>query len=145
MSGSESAGVAMMKPANLGQRDHIAHLGRLHRTRIRTVVVQRLVCSRRVVVGRVAPEDPHEVPFTENDDVVEALPPDRPDQALAERILPRRAWSRDDLLDAHRLDAPGKAVVEDAVAVTQQETRCGFVGKGLDDLQGGPLSGGRGP
>ncbi len=40
-------------------------------------------------------------------------------QALAERIPPRRAWSRDDLLDAHRVDAPGKAVAEDAVAVMQ--------------------------
>ena len=40
MSGSEPAGVAMMKPANLGKGDHIAHLGRLHRTRIRAVVVQ---------------------------------------------------------------------------------------------------------
>ena len=46
MSGSEAAGVAMMKPANLGEGDHIAHLGRVHRPRIRAIVVQRLVCSR---------------------------------------------------------------------------------------------------
>ncbi len=39
-SGSEPAGVAVMKPANLGDGYHIAHLGRLHRTRIRAVVVQ---------------------------------------------------------------------------------------------------------
>ncbi len=39
-SGSESAGVAVMKPANLGDGYHIAHFGRLYRTRIRAVVVQ---------------------------------------------------------------------------------------------------------
>ena len=40
MSGSELAGVTVMKPTNLGKGDHLAHLGRLHRTRIRAVVVQ---------------------------------------------------------------------------------------------------------
>jgi len=39
-SGSEPAGVAVMEPANLGEGYDIAHLGQLHRTRIRTVVVQ---------------------------------------------------------------------------------------------------------
>ena len=65
-----------MKPTDLGKSYHIAHLGRLNRTRIRAVVVQGLMRSRRVIVGRVASEDPHEVSFTENDDVVEALPAD---------------------------------------------------------------------
>ena len=84
------------------------------------------------------------MPFIENDDVVEALPADRSDQTLAVRILPRRAWGRDDILDAHRLDPPDEAVAEDAVAVMHQEAGCAFVRKGLDDLLGGPLSGGRG-
>ena len=84
------------------------------------------------------------MPFTENDDVVQALPPDRSDQSFAERILPRRAWSRDDFLDAHRLDAPGKVDAEDAVAVMNQESGCGFVGEGFDDLLGSPPGGGRG-
>ena len=39
-SGSELAGVTVMKPANLGEGYHIAHPGRLNRTRIRAVVVQ---------------------------------------------------------------------------------------------------------
>ena len=57
-SGGEPAGVAVMKPANLGDGYHIAHFGRLNRTRIRAVVVQRPVRSRRVVVGRVAVKNP---------------------------------------------------------------------------------------
>ncbi len=39
-SGSESADVAMMKPADLCEGYDIAHLRRLDRTRIRAVVVQ---------------------------------------------------------------------------------------------------------
>jgi hypothetical protein len=128
----------MMKPSNLGKGDHIAHLGRFHRTRIGTVAVQRPVCSRRVVVGCVAPEDPYEVPFTENDDVVEALPPDRSDQTLAVWILPRRARSCHDFLDTHRLDAPDEISAEDAVTVTKQIARHGIERKGFTHLLGGP-------
>ena len=54
MSGSEPADVAVVQPANLGEGDHITHLGRLNGTRIRAVVVQRPVRSRRVVIRRVA-------------------------------------------------------------------------------------------
>jgi len=39
MSGSELAGVTVMKPANLGEGYDIAHLGRLNRTRIRAIAV----------------------------------------------------------------------------------------------------------
>ena len=113
-SGGESAGVTVMKPADLGEGYHVAHLGRLDWTRIRAVVVQRPVGSRCVVVGRVASKDPQEVPFIENDNVVEALSADRSDQALTIWILPRRAgavwqWStleRSRLAVLHSQSAP---------------------------------------
>ena len=63
----------MVKPTHLGEGDDVAHLGRLHPTRIRTVIVQRPVYSRAVIVGSVASKDPHEMAFTQNDDVAEAL------------------------------------------------------------------------
>ena len=59
------------------------------------------------------------MPFVENDDVVEALPPDRSDQTLAVWILPWRARSCDDFLDTHRLDAPDEIGAQDAVAIAQ--------------------------
>lgn len=73
-----------------------------------------------MIVGRVASKNPHEVSFTENDDLVEALPADRSDQTLAVRILPRRGGGSEYFLDAHRLDAPDEAVTEDTVAVPQE-------------------------
>ena len=37
-SGSELAGVSVMKPTNLGEGDHISHLGRFNGARVRAVV-----------------------------------------------------------------------------------------------------------
>lgn len=137
-SDSEPAGVAVMKPANLGEGYDVAHLGRLNRTRIRTVVVQRPMRSRRMVVGRVATKNAHEVPFVQNDDVVEALSPDRSDQTFTIRILPRRGGGCDDFRDAHRLDTPDEVSTEDAVTVAKQIARRGIVRKGFTHLLGGP-------
>lgn len=65
-----------VRPTHLAEGDDVAHLGRLHPTRIRTVIVQRPVCPRAVIVGGVASKDAHEMALTENDDVVEALSAD---------------------------------------------------------------------
>ena len=59
------------------------------------------------------------MPLAQHDDVVEALPADRSDEAFAVRILPRRPRRRDALLDAHRLDAPHEDAAKDLVTVTQ--------------------------
>ena len=90
-----------------------------------------------MVVGRVAAKNPKEVPFVENDDVVEALPADRSDQTFTIRIPPRRGGGCDDFLDAHRLDAPDEIGAEDAVPVTKQIARRGIVRKGFTHLLGG--------
>ena len=97
-----------------------------------------------MVVARVAAKNPHEVAFVQDDDMVEALSPDRSDQTFIKRILPRRGGGRDDFLDAHRLDTPDELSTEDTVTVTKQIARCGIVGKGVTHLLGGPPSRRRG-
>jgi hypothetical protein len=62
--------------------------GGLDRARPGSIAVERLVGSRVVVVREVLPENTAQVSFIEHEHVVEALPPDRADQALYERILP---------------------------------------------------------
>jgi hypothetical protein len=42
--------------------------------------------------------------LVEDDDLIQALPPDRADHALDVSVLPRLAWRRDDLSDSHRID-----------------------------------------
>ena len=84
----------MMKATDLRERDHVAHLGRLDRAGHRTVVVQRPVNARVMVVGDVAAENSAERLLVEDQDMVEALSTNGPDQPFAIRILPGRARRR---------------------------------------------------
>ena len=58
--------------------------------------------------------------FRENDDVIEALAPDRADHALGVRVLPRRARCDENLGDAHHLELGREGVAVDAVAITNE-------------------------
>ena len=89
---------------------------------------------RSVVVGCVAPKHPQEMSFVEHDDVVEALPTDGADQALAIGVLPWRSRCCQHFLDAHRPHSLGDLAGEDLVPVMEQESRPGVVRERLEDL-----------
>jgi len=91
---SHVTAVAVMDPAHLWMRDYVTQFGRLNRTAIRGVAMQRAMGSRSVVVRYVAPKHPQEMSFVEDDDVVEALPTDGADQTLAVGVLPGRSRCR---------------------------------------------------
>jgi hypothetical protein len=55
--------------------------------------------------------------LTEDDDVVETVPPHGSREAFSIWTLPRRPRCREDLLDAEALEATAELVAEDAVAV----------------------------
>jgi hypothetical protein len=61
----------------------------LNGTKKRRVLGKRKMRSDFVVVGGVSGEDSAQVPFTEDDDVIEAFAPDRADQPLRMPVLPR--------------------------------------------------------
>jgi hypothetical protein len=44
--------------------------------------------SRVIVVDSIGSKDPAQVGFTDYDDVIEAIPADRPDQSLCMPVLP---------------------------------------------------------
>src|ERR1017187_2008844 len=79
-----------------------------------------------------------EMTLTEDDDVVETLPPYGSHEAFSIWILPRRPRCREDLLDAEALDATAELVAEDAVAVADHEPRRRVLGEGLYYLLDGP-------
>jgi hypothetical protein len=66
-----------------------------------------------VVVREIGFQNPTEVALTEDDDVVETLPPRGSHEAFSIWILPGRSRSRGDLLDAEALDATAELVAED--------------------------------
>jgi hypothetical protein len=98
--------------------------------------------ARRVVGGEVSAQQASEMPFAEDDDVIEAFPSNRPDDSLGEGILPGRSWGDEDLVDPHALHPPREHIAVDGVAITEQVLGRGLFLEGLDKLLGGP-SGGR--
>ncbi len=86
---SGRAGVEVMQAADLWDSDHLASGGWLNVPEQRCVAVQGEVRPAVVVIGHVILEDPPQVLISENDQMVEALAPDRPDDSLSIRVLPR--------------------------------------------------------
>src|SRR2546428_9616099 len=80
--------------------------------------------------------------FTQNEDMVQTLPPDRADEPLREGILPRAVGRREDFADPHALDASSKRLAVDAVAIAEEVGRRGVVRECVDELLGGPGGGG---
>ena len=98
--------------------------------------------SSVVVVREVASQDAAQVTLAQDEDVVETLAPDRPDETLREGILPRAAGSREDLVDPHALHAVAEGVTVDRVAIAEEVGGGGVVREGVHDLLSGPRSGG---
>lgn len=55
----------------------------------RSVLVQRQVSARMVVVPRVGPEEPRQVAFIQYDHVIRAFPANGSDEPLHRAVLPR--------------------------------------------------------
>ena len=83
--------VAVMESADFGARHDPTNASRVDCARLGRVLGQREMRSRAVVIRDVRAKDPPEMPLVEDDDVVETLAPDRPNDAFDVRILPRRA------------------------------------------------------
>ncbi len=94
--------------------------------------------ARPVVVVEAVVENCPQVPFAEDDYLVQTLPADCPDQSFSVRILARRVRCGHSFLDADRRDASGKLGTVDAVAVAQQVVWCRRKRKRIDDLLPGP-------
>src|SRR5262245_10223514 len=94
--------------------------------------------ARTIVVGTVATQKAAQMGFAEDYEVVEALAADRADHPLYERILPRGAWSGQDLANPQALDSPHELSAVDTVTITEQVGRRRIVRECLDKLLGGP-------
>jgi hypothetical protein len=100
----------------------------------RSILLQPEVRSRLVVVGQVLLENTTQMSLSQHDHMVEAFPPDRPDDSLAVSVLPRGSRCCDDLFDAkggYRICDP---VAIDAVSVLNHKPRCVFKQKCLGQL-----------
>jgi hypothetical protein len=89
-----------------------------------------------VIVREVRGEEASQVPLAQNDDMVQALAPDRADESLREAILPRAVRGRENFTDSHARHTLPEGVTVDCVAVAEEVGRCGIVGEGVHDPLG---------
>jgi hypothetical protein len=100
----------------------------------RSILAEREVCPRPLVVRDVRPKDSTKMPLIEDEDVVQTLTADRADDAFDGGVLPGRGRCRTDGREAEALDRPTERRVEGRVAVVEEGPRVRVVGKGLAEL-----------
>src|SRR5216684_3363764 len=93
--------VAMMQATDFGNRDDRAQSRRLKWPPVESVLVERQMRASPVIVREVAGQDPAQVRFAEDENVIQTLAPDRADEPLREGILPRAVRGRENFLDPH--------------------------------------------
>ena len=131
-----------MQATDFGNRDDRAGRRRLDRPSVGCVLVEREVSASPVVVREVAGQDAPQVLFAEDENMIQTLAPDRADEPLRERILPRAVRRREDFVDPHALHSVPELLTVDLVTVAQEVGRRGVIRKGIDNLLGRPVGGG---
>ena len=84
-----SALVSMVESTDSGQLDDFTYRGRLNSSLVGSILVQIKVSPGELVVVDPVSQEPAEVAFAEDDDVIETLASYRADEALDVGILPR--------------------------------------------------------
>jgi len=132
----------MMQTADLGYGNDGPERRRLNAPRDRCIPLQGEMWTRDVVVVDILTQDAPQVPFAEDDQVVQAFATDRPDDPLGVGALPMRLGHREELPDTDRPDDPPELVAVGAIPIRQQVARLSAPSaKGLPDLLGGPRGG----
>src|SRR5712692_549122 len=81
------------------------------------------MCSDVVVVTSIGSQDPAQMRLTENDDMIQPLAADRPDQPFGKTILPRRGWCGRLVPDAHGAQSARDDAAIDLVAIADEVVR----------------------
>jgi len=80
-----------IKAAGFRDLQDMPALGPLHGSRLPAVHGERAVATPAVVMLEVVAEEPPQVPFVEDNDLVQALSANAADHSLDERVLPGTA------------------------------------------------------
>ena len=108
----------MMQTADLVYSHDGTQLRWLYAPRDRCIPLQREMGTQDVVVVDVVIQDAPQVPFTEDDQVVQAFAPDRADDSLGIGVLPGRLGRGEDLPDADRPDGPSKCAAVSTIPIS---------------------------
>ena len=95
-----------------------APIRRLYFSWLWTVFLQPEMRPILMVVVEVFVQDPPKMPLVEDNHLIQALPPDRPDHPLDVRVLPRLMWRRQHLLDVQSGDSTREVLAVLPVSVS---------------------------
>lgn len=82
--------VAMVQATDFGNLHDLSALAPLDRPPIRRIFLEGKVRSCAVIVREVGSQQAAQVPFAQDEDVIETLAPDRADEPFREGVLPAR-------------------------------------------------------
>ena len=134
--------IAVMKAADLRNRNDATGCWRLNFSLIGAIVAEGLMRARGIVVRDIPAQQASEVPFVEHDDVIEAFPSNRPDDAFSEGILPGRSGGDEDLAHPQAFHPPDEHIAIDRVSVAEQVLGRCLCREALDKLVSSPGGGG---
>jgi hypothetical protein len=131
--------IMMMEASYVRQGEHLAHLWGLDSVGVGAIHCQGKMGTKAVVIGDVCSAYAPEMPVVEDDDMIEYIATDTPDEPLAGGIVPRTARGDLDCFNAHVLDAVLERHTENRVPIPQERARRGLPGQCLNDVLGRPL------
>jgi hypothetical protein len=109
------------------------------RARVGSILRKRNVSSRVIIIAHEFRKNLPKVLFVEHNQMITALAPDRPDQALNMSVLPGRVERGGPIPNAHRSDASFECATECFVIVANEIFRYRVPRKRLCDLASQPL------
>ena len=107
----------MMQAAHFRQGDHPAGFRGLDSAGVGAIHIEGKMGTKAVVIGDIRGEHAPEMPVVEDDDMIEHIATDTPDEPLAVGILPGTARGDLDFFDAHVLDAVLERHTVDRVSI----------------------------
>ncbi len=116
--------VAIRETTNLWKGNNLACLGGLYWPWHGTVLALRRVSARLVTVIQIGSENAPQMPYAQDDKLIQALFSDRTDRPFDIVILPWQTRCRDDFVDAHGLDPCADHQPIDAVPMPDHVVWC---------------------
>ena len=110
----------MVQAADFWKLDDLALLGELDGPDVGCVLVEREVRASLVIIREVAGQDAAQVPFAEDENVIQTVAPDRADEPLREGILPGTLGRREDFIDTQALHSLPELLAVDVVAIAKE-------------------------